>query len=265
MSGYGIFIRRWVIRIVVAVGFIIALQIATLAFPYPFFSHKGSFGYCTVYSDRELSAAFDSIMAEVHTRLKSVELYTPDKHSRIFVCHNRSLFSLFARLSPLNPHIQGFNLSVFGNSFVSVSRVDGIQRERGDWPPYSIIHGGLAHAITHEIIHEYIADEMGFIDNYRAAFMKKEGYVEYSAHRALCAADPAVTLSDKIEISENVNNWVPHDYVRRVYRATLAVEYLSEMKGYRFADIMHDSLSLEASYREMLAWHAGRQESFGPD
>lgn len=263
MRKIGIIIRRWLIRIVIAVGVIIGVQLSVLAFPYPFFSHKAEFENCTVYSDIDMSDELDDIMNDVGRRLKGVELYTPDKHSRVFVCHSRSLFAFFARLSLLHPHIQGFGLSIFGNSFISVPRVNELRRERAEWPPYSIVDGGLAHVIVHEIVHEYIADEIGYIGNYRASYMKKEGYVEYSAHRALCAADTAVTLSDKIEMLEYDGNWRPHDYVRSVYRATLVMEYLSEIKGYRFADVMHDSVVIESAYRDMLAWYAVQLRSSG--
>jgi hypothetical protein len=256
-------IRRWLARLLVVIGIIVGLQLSVLAFPYPFFPHKAQFENCTVYSDVDMSGAIDDIMAGVDTRLRQTELFTSSKHNRVFICHNRSLFSFFARLSLLNPHIQGFGLSLFGNSFISVSRVRQLGHERGGWPPYSIVDGGIVHVIVHEIVHEYIADELGFFKTKRTPPMKLEGYVEYNTHRAFSGGDSTHTFFDRIAILENNNNWYPNDYIRSVYRATLVVEYLSEIRGYRFADIMHDSLVIESAYCDMLVWYTERMNTSG--
>ncbi len=252
-------IRRWLVRLLIVIGVIFGLQLSILAFPYPFFPHKGEYPHCTVYSDVDLPSLFARVMDDVERRITAVELFTAEKDSRVFICRNRRLYSFFARLTLLDPNTQGFNLSIFGNSFISASRVDELRIGRGGMPPYSIVDGGLAHAIAHEIIHEYCVDALGFFTNYRQPYLKKEGYAEYGAHLGAWRDDSAVTLADKVAILRDDSNWHPHDYVRSVYRAALVVEYLSDIKGYRFVDIMNDRLSLDEAYRDMLGYFDARK------
>jgi hypothetical protein len=238
------------------VAILFALQLSVLAFPQPFFSHSQEIGYCQVYSDVEITPQLVEVINDVNGRLDAIELHDKNKTNRVFICHSQGLYSFFARLTLVTPMAQGYNLSTFGNSFVSMTRIDQLRTSSGGFPPYAITEGNPAHTIVHEIVHQYMVDTLGFFGNYRLPPMKREGYAEYGSSIRHIRDDVVYPLPRRIDILLNDDYWFSgYDRVREHYRAGLIVEYLSELKGYSFADIMDDSLRLDSAYEEMIQWY----------
>jgi len=247
---------RWTFRTLVLVILLVMLWLSIPAFPYPFFPHKQQYNYCTVYSDTPLETDFQNTIQNLNKRLEANPLNNPGKNNRIFLSHSRKLFGFYTKVCLLNPSIQGFNLSIFGNTFVSVPRVNDMLESTGGIPRYGIRDGDMSHVLAHELTHQYIEDEIGFIRTNRLPQWKLEGYSEYGAHIGFIREDSTATLENRIDgLLENRYWNDPNGYARNVYKGELMVEYLSEIKGYSLADIIHDSVTYENTYNQMLEWY----------
>jgi hypothetical protein len=251
---------KWGLRIFLLLLLLFTLQVSVLAFPQPFFSHSKQVGNCTFYCDTEFDSELAAVMQDVNRRLEAVELHNPNKNPRVFLCNSQRLYSMFAWLTLLNPEVPGYNISLMGNSFVSMTRSDEIRINNGGFFKYCAMAGNLAHNIVHEIIHEYTVDAIGFTANYRLPVWKREGYAEYCSSIAVSRNDHNINLRERVrrlldDTAWGIDDWGARDY----YRTGLLVEYLSEIKGYRFGDIMHDSVTYERANIAMIEWYNGRR------
>jgi hypothetical protein len=247
---------KWSTRILVASALFIIIWFSIPAFPHPFFPHRYQYEYCTVYSDSVLTSDFQHTIQHLNKRLEANDLHDPGKNTRIFLSHSRRLFGFYARICLLNPSIQGFNLSLFGNTFISVQRVKDMFERTGGFPGYGIRDGDMAHVLAHEITHQYIKDEIGYIKNYRLAPWKREGYAEYGANIGMIREDSTASLKNRIEAYLNNRYWEnPGSIERDYYKSELMVEFLSEIKGYNLTDIMDDSVKHDETFNDMLVWY----------
>ena len=245
-------LKRWVFWTGVAAFLLISLQLSALAFPQPWFSHQARYGNLTFYADAEINPEHEAAMREVAARLKPVELRDSTAHLRVFMASDPELYALFARLAFVPPVVPGFNLSVLDNSFISVAGL----HERNEWYggtlPYSAREGDLAQCIAHEVMHDYMVGESGFIRSLRLPGWKKEGYAEYGASLAFIQADTTVTLSERIHIMQTRSM---ADGAREYYGWGLVVEFLCEKRDYDHAAVMADSVTLESAYTQMMEWY----------
>lgn len=247
---------KWGGRALVALALILAIPISALAFPYPFFEHSGKFGHCVVYSDEEWFPGFDAVMRDVNMRLESVDLLPAGSENRIFLCRSQKRYSTLARISRVNPNVQGFNLSIFGNTFVSVPRVDYTRMVSGGLPRYGVREGDLAHVIAHEVIHDLCQNRIGFINYLRLPVWKREGYAEYGAVAGAIRRAGGPGLKERIPVLLNDCNWYgPEDYAKEYYRGELLVEYLSDIEGLTFEQIMSDDVVLNEAHERMMKWY----------
>jgi hypothetical protein len=250
---------RWGFGGLLALCLLELLHLSAVAFPYPFFPHKTRFGCCTVYSDEPLDPSFAAVMEDVAARLESTELHSQDKANRVFYCRKQERFDLFARLSLVNPVVQGFNLSIVGNTFVSERRIRRLAAVGYQAAPYGVREGDRAHVIAHELIHDYHEDAVGFMTYYRLPRWKKEGYAEYGATAHAIRRDGTYDLASRIEILETDGYWrTGADFARDYYRAALVVEYLFDVEGQRFVDLMREEVTEDGAYERMTAWYATR-------
>lgn len=251
-------VLKWLGRALAVLVLILAVPISALAFPYPFFSHSEEFGHCVVYSDEEFAAGFDEVMKDVNKRLESVEVLPEGGANRVFLCRSQKLFSVFARLSRVNPNVQGFNLSLLGNTFVSVPRVDYVRATYGPYPPYGMREGDIAHVIAHEVIHDLSQNEIGFIMYYRLPVWKREGYAEYGAVASKIREDEGPGLRQRIPVLLNDGNWGGgRDPAREYYESELLVEYLIEIEGRTFEEIMSAEITRDDAHKKMMNWYEG--------
>lgn len=249
-------VLRWTFRTLLLAILLVMLWLSIPAFPYPFFTHRYQYEYCTVYSDSPLDSDFDDIISNFNKRLEASPLYDRDKNNRIFLSHSRKLFGFYTKVCLLNPSIQGFNLSILGNTFVSVPRVNDMFESTGGIPRYGIRDGDLSHVLAHELTHQYIEDEIGFIRTNRLPLWKLEGYTEYGAHIGFIREDSTATLENRIDGLLEIRYWNdPDGYARNVYKGELMVEYLSEIKGYSLSEIMDDSVTYEDTYDKLMEWY----------
>jgi hypothetical protein len=249
-------VLKWSGRALTALILILAIPISALAFPYPFFDHSDQFGHCVVYSDEEFAAGFDEVMKDVNGRLEAVEILPGGGGNRVFLCRSQKLYSVFARLSRVNPNVQGFNLSFFGNTFVSIPRIDYTRATYGPYPPYGMREGSVAHVIAHEVTHDLSQNEVGFIKYLRLPMWKREGYAEYGAVAGKIREDEGPGLRERIPVLLDDYYWGSgRDPARVYYESELLVEYLIDIEGRTFEQIMSDEITHGAVYKGMMNWY----------
>ncbi len=246
---------KWPLRIFLVLIVIIFLWVMAMAYPMPFFEYKKQYENITVYSDKEIELDFDSVMADVHKRLSAVDINNEAVQQDVFYCHSEKLFAVFARLTLLRPQLQGFNLSIFNNSFISATRIEKLGEYTGGFPRYSIWEGSPAHIITHEIIHDLCVNQTGIIKAGKIPFWKSEGYIEYAANLYHIKKDSSL-LADRIAILTNEFRWGPSmKHVKEQYKWELMAEYLAEIEKYSFGDIMSEDVTFDNTYTMMMNWY----------
>ena len=249
-------VLKWSGRALIALVLILAIPISAVAFPYPFFEHSENFGHCVVYSDAEFDAGFDEVMADVNRRLECVEVLPEGSSNRVFLCRSQKLYSMFARISRVHPNMQGFNLSILGNTFVSVPRVDYVRGAFHRGAPYNMREGDLAHVIAHEVAHDLSQNEIGFFKYLKLPLWKREGYAEYGAVTGAIREEGGPGLRERIGVLLDDSYWGGRkDPARVYYEGELLVEYLIEVEGRTFSQVMSRDVTFDTTYGDMMDWY----------
>jgi hypothetical protein len=88
---------------------------------------------------------------------------------------------------------------------------------------------------------------------------KSEGYAEYQANIATTRADDSYHLADRIAFLQDDVFWGRGESTARWLFAThLLVEYLCEVRGLRFEDLLEETITEASTRRDMLAWYANQ-------
>ena len=175
------------------------------------------------------------------------------------------MVSVFTRMARVPAEVQGFALSIFGNSYVSGPRISELALVSGGRLRYSIHEGSVAHIVAHEIAHIYITDTIGRNGWKQLPHWKQEGLPEYIANIALLRQDTIMSMANRIRILENDRQWRgkvnPHhqSWNRIHYEAGLLVEFLFEKEQYSLDDIIANSVTKTETRAAMLAWAESRQ------
>ncbi|MFQ5453287.1 MAG: hypothetical protein ACE5D6_03775 [Candidatus Zixiibacteriota bacterium] len=223
------------------------------------FPYKAEFDKVVIYSDVDITQKLNDIIPDVNLRLKEVDFLVSGKKSKIFICYNQKLFNFYARLAFQYPKIQGFVISFLNNFYLSNENIQHCGIISRGLPRYVKRQGNLGHVLAHELVHKYIYNNLGFWTNRKLPFWKNEGYAEYGAHIYHIKNDSTISLVSRIEELLNYRIWMNHDkIVKDTYQWELMIEYLTELQGYDFSDIMHDSVTLDKTYSEMIQWYGNQ-------
>ncbi|MDH3891892.1 MAG: hypothetical protein OEV49_12485 [candidate division Zixibacteria bacterium] len=244
---------KWTLWGLVSMMTIILMWLAPLAFPHPLFDHEFRAGNLNFYSDADFDTEMQTIAQEVDRRLQAIEIYDRHEDLDVFLCRDHGLYRFFARLTLVPAEVPGFNLSLADNSFLSLSLLEKRRLHTGAWPEYSAIGGEIVHTTTHELVHDCMVARLGFLTNLNLPTWKSEGYAEYAASLAARRNDPEATLSKRIEIMQS---GPMAERAREYFSWTLAVEYLSEIQGLTFDEVMSTDLTFEQAHAQMMSWYA---------
>jgi hypothetical protein len=243
-----------------------ALQITVLAFPQLLISNSVEYGTVTVYYDGTPSADIGQLASEVDKRLQGSGFYDPSRTERVFFFQSQNLYTMFARLTMVTPLAQGFAISALGNSFVSASRVAELAEKWTGSPKYSLWEGSPAHIIAHEIGHQYMIDLIGRRVWRQLPHWKQEGFPEYIANIAVIRDDTLATLSQRTGVLNSdrawkaISGWNKRPWDRIHYEAELLVEFLLDVQGYTFDEIVADSVTRDETLAAMMAWCDANQD-----
>jgi len=248
---------KWMLRVVVFLFLLVALDVAVLAYPAPLFAHKGAFEEFTVYSSHPIPDQFAQVMEGVRARISAMEYARPGEHCRVFICGSERLHGFFAFLTRRTSNSMGIGLSAFGNMYLNEPKIRRVAARNYGGIRHSRFEGDFAEVIAHEIAHFNGVKELGFRRAMAVPFWKSEGYAEYQANLAATRADSAYVFTDRIDLLLNDAFWGGDaSPARGLYEGQVLVEFLAEVKGFGLLDLLDEAVMESWARREMLAWYA---------
>jgi hypothetical protein len=249
----------WVVRIGIVLLCLVLIDVAILAFPYPFFSHSQRYNEFTVYSTGPIPEDFERIIGDVRQRARGMEYGRPGSGGRVFICGEDRLYSLFAFLTRKSSNSMAIGLKVFKTIFIRDSRIKRIAANESGKIYHSRFEGNYAGIIAHEIAHFTMIDELGFRKALAMPVWKSEGYADYQANRASIRSDEDYRLLDRISLLEDDAWWGYRTSIaRKLFEWQVIVEYLSEIEGYGLRELIAESVTEAGSRERMLGWY-GKQ------
>lgn len=238
-------------------GVVILLAIAVLAEPGLFFPNSKQYRGITVYSDTPIRQEIDSIMAGVFERLDAVPIYDSAREYNLCLCPTQEKFTFFARLTRRPHRIMGFAL--MGSCYVNIDFLKELSDRTGGQPKYMARSGSVVHVATHELMHGYIADALGYFASRSLPEWKVEGYCEYGTNQLVAPRDSSQSILERIDVYFDDTRWNSTSTTHRPhYLWGLMMEYLMNVKGMTFNQVMADDVTQEEVMRSILDW---REES----
>ena len=232
---------------------LLLLDIGMLAKPGPFFPEKKQYESITVYCEKPIEQETDSIMSEVFMRLNEVPIYDPDRKYNLCLCSTQKKFTFFARLTVRANRIMGFCL--LGSAYVNEDFVAELGMKTGGQPKYMTREGSVVHVATHELMHGYINNAYGYFAARTLPEWKTEGYCEYGVNQYVAPRNSGYSIPERIDIYLDDSRWNPTAEVHRShYVWGLMMEYLINVRGLTFEQVMADSVINENIYLEMMDW-----------
>jgi len=125
----------------------------------------------------------------------------------------------------------------------------------GGQPKYLTREGSVVHVATHELMHGYINDAYGYFAARTLPEWKTEGYCEYGVNQFVAPRKSGYSIPERIDIYLDDSRWNPTAEVHRShYVWGLMMEYLINVRGLTFEQVMADSVINENIYQEMMEW-----------
>lgn len=252
-------IGKWSLRLFLFLCFLLLMQFLIIAVPYPFFSEKLEYKNYTVYSDAEIDSSFHQTLDNVDKRLEAVEINQPELNHRLFFCQSEKLFRFFTFISEGDYPQQGFNVPALGNIFISdkfIKKLHAAHKGYNEITQYSCSEGNIEELITHEIVHSLTYEMLEYFEDWSLPFWKREGYAEYAANIAVVKKDTLYNLHRRIENLNDDSFWGPtFGKLRHYYQSQILIEYLSEVKGLSFNDIVADDIKETEVLKELKEWN----------
>jgi len=244
---------RWLGAIVGVVIVLILLDIGVLANPGIFFTEKKHYKSITVYSEKPIGQEVDSIISEVFLRLDAVPIYDPDRKFNLCFCSTQRKFTFFARLTERANRIMGF--CILGSAYVNEDYINELGMETGGRPKYLTREGSVVHVATHELMHGYINNAYGYFAAHALPEWKTEGYCEYGVNQLVAPRESGYSIPERIDIYLDDSQWNPVAEVHRPhYVWGLMMEYLINVRGLDFEQVMAEKVIRENIYQEMMLW-----------
>jgi hypothetical protein len=250
---------KWIGIAVAVVIVIVLLILGILTTPGPLYPEEKQYGAITVHTESPIGSEIDSIMAEIFTRLEAVPIYDPDR--KVNLClSTQDKFSFYARLTRGRNRTMGFCL--LGNCYINVTFIKELAAKTGGQPKYNAREGSVIHVATHELMHQYLSDAYGDFASRFLPTWKTEGYCEYGVNHFVAPRDSGYSIPERIDIYLDDSQWNTTARTHRPhYIWGLMMEYLTNVKGLSFKQVMADSVTKDAVYQEMMAWRESMKPS----
>ena len=244
----------WGLVVLVALA---GLYLSVFFLPYPLFPHRVEHAGFSVYSDHEIPKDFDRVLEDARRRVEAMELYRGAAPPRSFICQSHRLFAFIVKWAGKRHVGQGLVISVAGNAFFSDVMIRKVGQRNGGRPEHSRLAGSWAAAIAHEVAHDLVFSELGYMATLRMPPWKSEGFADHSANLASAEVDPDYDLRNRIKLLLDDNAWQSSTgFVdRRHFRWQLSVEYLSSVKGLTLAELLDEGVTEVGTRADMMAWY----------
>ncbi len=110
--------------------------------------------------------------------------------------------------------------------------------------------------------HFRIIESLGLDAGRSLPAWKSEGWADYEASLAGIRRDPDYDLARRVDLLDDTSYWRnPRLRARRCYRWQLLVEYLVEVRSYRFEDLSRPSVTESETWAQMVAWRRENSSS----
>ncbi len=255
-------ISKWILRGFLFLFLIEGLHITALAFPFPLFSHKGSFAEFTVYSRNPIPEGFEQTIDDTRSRVAAMDHTHPGANIRVYLCDSQEFYSVFTFLVRKGSNSLGFGLSIFDNIYLNETKIRRMAEQNNAGIRNSRFEGNYAEVIAHEIAHFNLVDELGYRAAMRVPFWKAEGYAEYQANIAAVRTDPEYDFLDRIALLRDSRFWAGNESARCLFEWHLLVEYLIDVEEYDLYGLIDEVVTEPSARARMFAWY-GEQRSSG--
>ncbi|MEO7989649.1 MAG: hypothetical protein ABI663_08920 [Chryseolinea sp.] len=227
--------------------------VTIMFFPQPLFAHKMEYKEFRVYSDNIPDKNVKIILDNAYNLVEQSELQDVDYQYDIFFSHN----NVYNRIEDLQG--KGPAARATAGNIVFKVRVD-IENNRA-YGPISTVN--LTEILAHEMVHCLQANKLGLWNMNQLnhpPYWKLEGYPEYISRQTMLKAENYslkneikrfIELENRskdgiVEVSEK--HFVPSIY----YKGRLMVEYLMNVKGMTYDEILKDSRTEDQVFEEMV-------------
>jgi hypothetical protein len=237
-----------------------------ILFPQRLFANKITYRKFTVCSNSKIDDNIKTVLDNALYLVERSELYDPAYRYNIILCYNSFYNKIDDKLLAKGPSAR----TTLNNVVVKV-RIDP-QLNRAFPTFHKPCETGLAELLAHEMIHCLQANKYGLMkfNPFRhPEFWKLEGYPEYISRKKERSGQGRSLKNDidrYISLkSKSTDFWVssapggcevPDVY----YKGKLLIEYLMDIKHLSYDQILKDTISENAAFREMINWnHPARQ------
>ncbi|MEL6257089.1 MAG: hypothetical protein AAFR87_34160 [Bacteroidota bacterium] len=225
--------------------------VISLLSPSLFYTHAHAYGQIRILHNEPLEDAWES---QIDTALQAIEksvLFDPN--FQIELClQDGSLYPNYVGL-------------IFGDAFAyGFANKAVLQMPVHPALGYAEKYGkkrDLAELLAHEFIHNFQYQKYGFA-TLNFPFWKLEGYAEYMMRKEEDVLDLRFAISHLLKYeAKGLYNWdwvewedeigTPHIYLK----SNIMVQYLMEIEGLTYDEIVYDLRSTEAVFEEVLNWY----------
>jgi hypothetical protein len=229
-------------------------------FPQPLFANKIEYKTFKVYSNEKIDDKIKGTLDNALSLVKDSELHDPAYEYDVFLSYNTLYNSFDDIVLGRGPAARATD-----NNVVIKVRID-IEKNLFFPTFYQACEGNLTNMIAHEMIHCLQAHKYGkrtFNPFRHPEMWKLEGYPEYISRQVKLQA-PGYDLIREIERyieldSKATDIWLPVEEggcksPNYYYKSRLMTEYLIDIKGYSYDEILSDTTSEDSIYKEMMKW-----------
>ncbi len=171
------------------------------------------------------------IFGEVEQRIRQVPIFEGNESFEVLLC-NEETYTVFAEVFRRPIQSQGIYIPFFNYVLINVPFIREMQERSDGRFSYNLLEGNIIHIISHEIIHQLLKEELGFLKVRSLPQWKQEGFCEYWASRWAKQRDPSYTLKSRVD-QYNSGFYDQAGSVRKDYiEAHLLTEYyFTELEG----------------------------------
>jgi hypothetical protein len=251
---------KWIGIAIAVIIVIVLLCLGVLTTPGLFMPEDRQYRAITVYTETPIGQEIDSIMAEVFERLDVVPIYDSDRKMNLILCSTQDKFSFFSRFTLRDKRVMGYCL--LGNAYVNQDFIKELASRTRGRPKYHAREGSVVHVATHELMHQYLGDVYGEFTSRSLPTWKIEGYIEYGVNHFVAPLDSGYSIPERIDIYVDDSQWNATARTHRPhYIWGLMMEYLINVKGMSFEQVMADSVIKDVVYKDMMMWRELLKES----
>lgn len=222
-----------------------------LYYPDPFFDYHTEYANYSLNSDRPVNDELLEVMDGVATRMNAVDIYDPEETYKVYLIHDSHLFGYFAQKLNLSTTIQALTINPLGYVLVNLTAIERTKTIYNENYPYTLYQGDIAHTISHELMHVFTTQQLGFFSSWFLPGWKREGYAEYGANLSFRLKDATYSLEDRVRqyLDGHYDNLSTNQqfYVR----SGLIVEYLLDNEGMNFEELMRVEIDPDTVYKRL--------------